>query len=80
MTEQQVHVRDRFAKYVIITEKRIFFFFYLLLAALGLPRCLQTFSHCSERGLLSSCISRFLMAVASVVQSMGSGAFRLQEL
>ena len=53
-----VHVRDRLAKYVIITEKRIFSLFYLLLAALGLPCCLQACSHCTERRLLSSCAAQ----------------------
>ena len=35
--------------------KKNFLFIYLLLAALGLHCCVQRFSSCGDRGLLSSC-------------------------
>ena len=73
MTEQQVHVRDKFAKYVIITEKIIFFFlsFTYYLAVLGLARCLQALSHCSEWGLLSSWAAQASRHTAQALGHLG---------
>ena len=54
----------------------LFFFFnlfiyYLSLAALGLHCCVQTFSSCSERGLLFVAVCGLLIAVASLVVDHG---------
>ena len=49
-----------------------FKFNYLFLTALGLHCCAQAFCSCSERGLLFVMVRRFLIAVASLVASMGS--------
>ena len=45
---------------------------YLFLAALGLRCCVQAFSSCGEQELLSVVVCRLLIAVASLVESMGS--------
>ena len=45
-------------------------FYFKIMAVLGLRCCVWDFSSCSERGLFSSSVNRFLIAVASL-QSMG---------
>ena len=47
-------------------------FIYLFLAVLGLCCCVQAFSSCGERGLLFVVVLGLLIAVASLVVSMGS--------
>ena len=56
-----------------------FFLIYLFMVALGLRCCVQVFSSCVERGLLSSCSARLLTAVASLVEH-GLQVHRPQEL
>ena len=48
------------------------FFFFFFLAALGLCCCAWAFSSCSERGLLFIAACGLLIAVASLVGSVGS--------
>ena len=48
-----------------------FIYFYLFLAALGLLCCVQAFSGCGERGLLSVAVHGLLIAVASLVAEHG---------
>ena len=51
------------------------FFFKLInlfLAALGVRCCARAFSSCGERELLCIVVCRLLIAVASLVRSMGS--------
>ena len=50
----------------------IYLFIYLFLAVLGLRCCARAFSSCGERGLLFIAVHRLLIAVASLVGSMGS--------
>ena len=49
-----------------------FFFGYLLLAALGLPCCLQAFSHCGQWKLLFIAVPRLLIAVPGLLIAMAS--------
>ena len=59
------------------TEHKINLFFliklfiYLFLSALGLRCCVQSFSSCGERGLLSVVVRGLLIAVASLVAEHG---------
>ena len=48
-----------------------FFLIYLFMVALGLRCCVQVFSSCVERGLLSSCSAWLLTAVDSLVVEHG---------
>ena len=50
----------------------IYLFVCLFMAALGLHCCARSFSSCSEQGLLFVEMHRLLIAVASLVRSMGS--------
>ena len=52
--------------------KFILFYLFLFLAALGLRCCTQALSSCGESGLLFVAGHRLLIAVASLVGSMGS--------
>ena len=54
------------------------FLFICLLAVLGLCSCVETFSSCSELGLLSGCRARFSLQWLLLLQSEGSRAPRLQ--
>ena len=45
--------------------------FYLFLATLGLHCCMQAFSSCGKWGLLSSCMSGFLIVMSSPVADLG---------
>ena len=49
-----------------------YYFLNLLLAALGLRCCARVFSSCGKRGLLFVAVCGLLVAVASLIQSMGS--------
>lgn len=50
---------------LIITSKILF------LATLGFHCCMQAFSSCGKWGLLSSCMSGFLIVVSSPVADLG---------
>ena len=50
----------------------IYLFIYLIFVALGLCCCTRAFSSCVERGLLFVAVHGLLIAVASLLQSMGS--------
>ena len=61
---------------VTLTGLYFFFFFiklfiYLFLSALGLRCCVQSFSSCGKRGLLSVVVRGLLIAVASLVAEHG---------
>ena len=60
--------------YVLMSLLFFFFinlFIYLLLVVLGLHRCTQAFSSCSEWGLLFFAVRRLLIEVASLVAEHG---------
>ena len=48
-----------FLKEILLLLKNFFLFSYLLLAALGLPCCLQAFSHCGQWKLLFIAVPSF---------------------
>ena len=52
--------------------------FYLFVYWLGLCSCVETFSSCSELGLLSGCRARFSLQWLLLLQSESSRAPRLQ--
>ena len=56
---------------IFFLNKFIYLFIYLFLAALGLCCCVQAFSSCGERGLLSVVVCGLLIAVASLAAEHG---------
>ena len=56
----------------ILFFKLIILFIYLFMAALGLLCYVQAFSSCGEWGLLFVAVRGLLIAVASLLRSMGS--------
>ena len=56
---------------LLISYFLLFFNMYLFLAVLGLHCCEQTFSSCSEWGLLFARLPRLLIVVASLIVEHG---------
>ena len=62
-----VHIPPKMISYIYFFQIIFLLKFYLFLSVLGLHRCTQAFSSCSEQGLLLVALHRLLTVVASVV-------------